>query len=72
MAIPGGDSQPFCEAVTTASRPQSSIRISIEPSDDTASTRISGSATSRTAAVISPIGFVTPVDVSLCVISRAS
>ena len=71
IEMPGGESQPFCDAVMTTSSPHASISSGIEPSEETQSTRISGSATSRTAAAISAIGLVTPVEVSLWVISSA-
>lgn len=69
MVRPGGHPSPFCDAVSTTSRPQSSNRISSLPAEQTASTttKVSGD-TSCTISAIEPTLDSTPVDVSTCVI----
>ena len=66
--IPGAAIHAFWEPVTTTSRPQASISNGAAPSPETPSTTIRAEgASSRTTAASAAIGFVTPVEVSLCV-----
>ena len=68
MASPGAAIHAFCEPVTTTSTPQASISNGTAPRPDTLSTRINASGfSSRMAAASAAIGFITPVEVSLCV-----
>ena len=67
MARPGGTIHPFWEPVTTTSMPHSSTGQGSDPRLETASTMSSLSRCLTTCA-ISPMGLVTPVEVSLWVI----
>ena len=72
MASPEGSMNPFWDPVTATSTPHSSIRKSIEPMEDTPSTKNSAgcpaaSIARRTAAMSE----TTPVAVSLCVARTA-
>ena len=69
---PGGSISPFCEPATVTSTPHSSIRYSIEASEEIVSTKSSAgwraaSIASRTAG----IRLTTPVEVSLCTTQTA-
>jgi hypothetical protein len=68
MARPGAAIHAFCEPVTTTSTPHASISNGTAPSPETLSTTMSASgALSRIASARTGIGFITPVEVSLCV-----
>jgi hypothetical protein len=72
IAIAGADIHVFWTAVTTTSSPQPSISNGTPPSPDDPVDEIRASgAASWTAAAISSSGFITPVEVSLCVTSTA-
>ena len=69
---PGGSIRPFCDPASVTSRPHSSCRRSIDPSDDTASTSSSAGCRARSIARrISGSRLVTPVEVSLWTTSSA-
>ena len=70
MARPGADIHAFCEAVTATSTPHASISNGTAPMLEMPSTRIIASGCVALIAAHSSLsGFITPVDVSLWVIS---
>ena len=72
MPIPGDPIQAFWLALTTRSMPQASISKGMAPSPLMPSTITSGfPGADLMAAASSRIGFVTPVEVSLCVTRTA-
>ena len=66
IAMPGGTASAFCDAETTASKPQSSIRNSDAARPLTASTT-TVAPLPATASASAAMSFCTPVDVSFCV-----
>ena len=67
IAIPGGETQLFCDAVATTSTPQASTAIGTPPALETASTKMSASDSSCMTVHSSFRGLETPVELSLCV-----
>ena len=63
---PGGTPSAFCDAATTTSKPHASIVNSLAAKPLTESTSTSAPC-ARIASASGPIGFCTPVEVSLCV-----
>ena len=71
MAIPGGAIQDFWDAVATTSIPHASVDIIDPAADETASTKINASELLLITSQMSFNGFLTPVELSLCVIKTA-
>ena len=70
-AKPGGSIHPFCDAVATTSRPHASVSIGIEQTLLIPSTNTSLSYSPFIISAAIFMLFVTPVEVSLCVIMTA-
>src|SRR5690606_12292109 len=68
---PGGSIIAFCEPVTRTSTPHLSISVLTPPTQDTPSTTVNASDSSRTTRQISSIGLRMPVDVSQYVMNTA-
>ena len=69
---PGGSIRPFCEPATVTSTPHSSMRKSIDASDEIVSTSSNAGCPARSIALrTSPIRLATPVEVSLCTTQTA-
>ena len=69
---PGGDINPFCDAPTATSMPQSSIRTSVHPSEATTSAmKRAGCEAASIASRTARRSLVTPFMVSVCTASTA-